>query len=146
MRLDIDKLSIEELEQQSRELAVEREKARAESDKAHKHYLTVTERQNIIDQILSFRKKQLEESDPMVSLSENVNETDKTTAILEFVQRRGTEGVYPKEVEAALRESGIELKDGYVHAILSRLKKRGEVMTRGKRYFSTGSKTANAGQ
>ena len=146
MRLDIDKLSIEELEQQSRELALEREKARVERDRAHKHYLTVSERQHIVDQILSFRKNQLEESDPVLSLSENVNETDKTAAILEFVQRRSAEGVYPKEVEAALRESGIELKDGYVHAILSRLKKRGEVMTRGKRYFSTGSKAANSDQ
>src|SRR4028119_1626921 len=91
MRLDIDKLSIEELEQQSRELALDREKARVERDRAHKHYLTVSERQHIVDQILSFRKNQLEESDPVLSLSENVNETDKTAAILEFVQRRSAE-------------------------------------------------------
>jgi hypothetical protein len=144
MSFDIDKLSIEELEHQSRELEVERIKAKAERDKAQTHYLTVSEEKDLIDRILEFKRNRLKENADTSPVSEVVNEVDKTAAILEAVRRGGAKGVYPKEVEAALRDSGIELKDGYVHAILSRLKKRGEVFTQGKRYFRTESITANS--
>lgn len=146
MGFDIDKLSIEELEHQSSELEVERVKAKAARDQAQTHYLTVSEEKDLVDRILEFKRNRLKENADTPSTSEVVNEVDKTAAILEAVRRGGAKGVYPKEIEAALRKSGIELKDGYVHAILSRLKKRGEVMTQGKRYLRTESKTANDSQ
>ena len=90
MDFDIDKLSIEELERQSCELAAEREKAKTERDKAQKHLSIVSQKQNIIDEILNFRKSQLEEDGEKQSAAKAVNEVDKTATILESVRRSGT--------------------------------------------------------
>ena len=143
MDFDIDKLSVEELKRQSNELELEQGRARAERDRAQDYYLRVSTKKSIVDQILEFRISRLKENAEIPPASTGINEVDKTATILEAVRRGGAKGVLPKEVEAALHNSGIELKDGYVHAILSRLKKRGEVITQGKRYISTENKTVN---
>lgn len=71
------------------------------------------------------------------------SDADKSTTILQFVRQRGIKGLKPREVEAALISAGVDLKEGYVHAALSRLAKRGQVKRENGKYFPIENKTTS---
>lgn len=145
----LEEIPIEELERITEKLAQESEIAKATYDNAEKAWQRAANKHSIYNRMLSYRRQQLEddgkseEGGKSQETPKAEEELDKTAAILDSVKRSGAKGITPKEIEAALLASGVNLKQGYVHAILSRLKRREEIKAQGRRYYSIGDKATS---
>jgi hypothetical protein len=53
--------------------------------------------------------------------------SDQTSAVLALIRGTGDLGIRPKEISKAMEGRGIRIKPAYLHTILMRLKKRGDV-------------------
>jgi Skp family chaperone for outer membrane proteins len=128
----LEEIPLDHLQRMDSDWEKKRDAAKAQVEKAEKELDTAANKYSIYNRMLVFRRQREEEKNSAPKVS---TEVDKTAAILEFVRNNGATGVLPKDIEAALRESGMDLKAGYVHAILSRLKKRDQLRSHGGKYF-----------
>lgn len=139
----LEEIPLDELRRITEKLAKECDNAKEVSEAAKKAWEKASDKHYIYERMLRFRMQQLEEKSESRAIPKVEEELDKTALILDSVQRGGAKGITPKEIEDTLLASGVDLKQGYVHAILSRLKRRGKVRAENRRYFSVENRMTN---
>jgi hypothetical protein len=117
--------SKQKLEAELRTLRQIADEKRKIKDRAVKEYTDAANRLAMCEQLLAVKQT----SEHRESLTVPVFEEgrDQTSAVLGLVRGTGSLGIRPKDIAKALASGGITVKPAYLHTILMRLKKRGDV-------------------
>jgi hypothetical protein len=119
--------SKQKLETELRALRREAEEKRKVRDRAVAEYAEAANNLLTCEQLLALKQSD-EKRASRPNMIELVGEgKDQTSSVLALIRGTGELGIRPKEIARELESQGLEIKPAYLHTILMRLKKRGDV-------------------
>lgn len=128
--------SKQKLETELRALKREVEEKRKARDRANAEYAEAANNLVTCEQLFALKESDQKRASQPNAIDLIADGRDQTSAVLALIRGTGTLGIRPKDMAKTLRSQGVEVKPAYLHTILMRLKKRGDVKSVRGSYIS----------